>query len=194
MNEGSRLSTPAGSRRERTVSLSDQARFEALYRASYGAVLRFAARRTDRATAEEVAAETFAVAWRRLDRVPDPDPLPWLYVVARNELANRRRAAASDREKAASAGALLEQRGRDPADALAERDSVLRAFARLSEPDRQALRLVAWENLSLIAAARVAGTTRLAFAMRVSRARRRLAAALADADRDPALSPRPSET
>ena len=194
MNEGSRLSTPAGSRRERTVSLSDQARFEALYRASYGAVLRFAARRTDRATAEEVAAETFAVAWRLLDGIPDRDPLPWLYVVARNELANRRRAAASDREKAASAGALLEQRGRDPADALAERDSVLRAFARLSEPDRQALRLVAWENLSHAAAARVAGTTRLAFAMRVSRARRRLAAALADADRDPALSPRPSET
>jgi len=176
------------------VSLSDQARFEALYRASYGAVLRFAARRTDRATAEEVAAETFAVAWRLLDGIPDRDPLPWLYVVARNELANRRRAAASDREKAASAGALLEQRGRDPADALAERDSVLRAFARLSEPDRQALRLVAWENLSHAAAARVAGTTRLAFAMRVSRARRRLAAALADADRDPALSPRPSET
>jgi RNA polymerase sigma factor (sigma-70 family) len=154
------------------VSRCDQARFEELYRAGYGAVLRFAARRTDSASAEEVVAETFAVAWRRLDTVPRDDPLPWLYVVARNELANRRRAAVSDRRKTASAGALLERNGRDPADALAERDIVLRAFATLAEPDREALRLVAWENLNLAAGARVAGTSRAAFAMRVSRARR----------------------
>ena len=61
---------------------------------------------------------------------------------------------------------------------------MLQAFAALSEPDREALRLVAWEGLSLADGARAAGVTRIAFAVRVSRARRRLAAA-------PERTPRP---
>ena len=71
---------------------------------------------------------------------------------------------------------------RDPADRLAERDAALRAFTGLSEPDREALRLVAWERLSLADAARAAGVSRPAFAMRVHRARRRLAARLREQD------------
>lgn len=155
--------------------MSPDERFEALYRAHYAAVLRFARRRTDPTTAEDVAAETFAIAWRRLAKVPPDKPLPWLYTTASNELNNRRRKARSDEHKAA---ALPHETGRDPADSLAERDAVLRALAGLSARDREALRLVAWEDLSLADAARVAGTTRVAFAVRVSRARKRLAAAL----------------
>ena len=57
---------------------------------------------------------------------------------------------------------------RDPADRLAERDAALRAFTGLSEPDREALRLVAWERLSLADAANAARrVSRPAFAMRV---------------------------
>lgn len=100
-------------------------------------------------------------------------------MTARNTLANARRselrAATKQREHAAT---LAQPRARDPAEELGERDAVVRALATLSEPDREALRLVAWDGLSLAAAAHVAGTTRVAFAMRVSRARRRLAAAL----------------
>jgi RNA polymerase sigma-70 factor (ECF subfamily) len=48
----------------------------------------------------------------------------------------------------------------------------------LGENDRDALRLVAWERLSLTDAARAAGVSRAAFAMRVHRARRRLAVQL----------------
>jgi RNA polymerase sigma-70 factor (ECF subfamily) len=155
--------------------VSPDERFEDLYRAHYAAVLRFARRRTDPATAEDVAAETFAIAWRRLERVPPDNPLPWLYTTAANELANRRRKTRSDEYKAAAASHEI---GRDPADALAERDAVLRAFAELSETDRETLRLVAWEGLSLADGARVAKTTRVAFAVRVSRARKRLAATL----------------
>jgi RNA polymerase sigma-70 factor (ECF subfamily) len=156
-------------------------RFEALYRVNYAAMVRFVRRRTDAASAEEVIAETFAVAWRRLDHVP-ADPLPWLYVVARNLIHAERRAAANGREKAASAALVASLRGRDPAETLAERDRVLRAFTTLSEADREALRLVAWEGLDHRTAARVAGTSRAAFTMRVSRARRRLATALAELD------------
>ncbi|MEA2149344.1 MAG: hypothetical protein QOD69_1174 [Solirubrobacteraceae bacterium] len=166
---------------------TDRERFEALYRAHYGAVLRYAARRGSADAAEEIAAETFATAWRRLDRVPRDEPLPWLLVTARNTLANRRRGAARSQDKEREhAATVAEPRARDPGDALAERDAVVRAFATLSEPDREALRLVAWDGLALAAAARVAGTTRVAFAMRVSRARRRLAAALEEPEPAPA--------
>src|SRR2546423_158376 len=46
-------------------------RFEALFHQHADAVLAYAIRRSDADTAEEVVAETFAVAWRRLDVVPD---------------------------------------------------------------------------------------------------------------------------
>jgi RNA polymerase sigma-70 factor (ECF subfamily) len=164
--------------------VTDAERFEALYRAHYAAIVRFVHRRADAASVEEIVAETFAIAWRRLDDVP-ADPLPWLYVVARHGVLGARRAAASAREKASNAAAVTVQNGRDPAVAFAERDRVLRAFATLSEHDREALRLIAWEGLDHGAAARAAGTSRVAFTMRASRARRRLAAALADADRPP---------
>ena len=49
----------------------------------------------------------------------------------------------------------------------------MRAFATLSPGDREALRLVAWDDLPLDQAARVAGTNSAAFRMRLSRARRR---------------------
>lgn len=160
----------------------DAQRFEALYRSHYAAIVRFVARRIDAARAEEVVADTFATAWRRLDDVP-ADPLPWLYVVARNLLSGEHRAAASSRDKAANVALVTSlDLGRDPADAVAERDRVLRAFATLSEADREALRLIAWEGLDHRDAARVAGTSRAAFTMRVARARRRLATVLSELD------------
>lgn len=188
-----------------------QARFEALFHEHYAAVHRYALRRAEPPLAEEVVNETFLVAWRRLDKVPD-EPLPWLYAAAGHVLANRRREAArhtrrvaaaaadrgataarpgradvagadaprdrADRPRPAIRAATITASARDPADRLAERDATLRAFAALSEPDREALRLVAWERLSLADAARAAGVSRPAFAMRVHRARRRLAAHL----------------
>jgi RNA polymerase sigma factor (sigma-70 family) len=160
-------------------------RFEALFAAHYRDVHRFALRRTDPEEAEEVANETFAIAWAKLGSVPEY-ALPWLYAVARKCLANRRRAATRRHGLAARLRARPPQpAGRDPAEKLAERDSILRAFVELSESDREALRLVAWDGLSLIDAARVAGVSRTAFAMRVHRARGRLAAQLAAEGEDP---------
>ncbi|HEV2999897.1 MAG TPA: sigma-70 family RNA polymerase sigma factor [Solirubrobacteraceae bacterium] len=161
-----------------STTLTARAQFEALFRSHYRDVHRFALRRIDASVAEEIATETFTICWAKLDSVPDP-ALPWLYGVARNCLANRRRRIERHDETAARVHA---ERGgvdgRDPAERFAERDTILRAFTSLSEPDREALRLVAWEGLALVDAARAAGTSRPAFAMRVHRARRRLAAHL----------------
>ena len=152
---------------------TDSQRFEALYLAHYAAVLRYVARRIERYAAEEIVAETFTIAWRRLEHVPRHDELP---SAARHgaQHAGQRAARRHPRQRQGARARGDDPRAAidDPADALAERDAVVRAFTTLSEPDREALRLVAWDGLSLATAARVAGTTRLAFAMRVSRARR----------------------
>ncbi|HEY3955395.1 MAG TPA: sigma-70 family RNA polymerase sigma factor [Streptosporangiaceae bacterium] len=66
-------------------------RFKAIYDAHYPAVLRYAARRVGAEAARDIAAETFLTAWRRLDRVPPGQPLPWLCATARKCLADELR-------------------------------------------------------------------------------------------------------
>lgn len=161
-------------------------RFETLFDAHYRSVLAYALRRVDAALAEDVAAETFLVAWRRLHRVP-ADPLPWLYGVARKTIANQRRGI----RRRGRLIARLKQDAPDEvgawdiADRVAERTDVLAALARLSERDRETLRLVAWEGLETARAARAAGCSAAAFSVRLHRARRRLMKELAAAGHIP---------
>ncbi|HET9559031.1 MAG TPA: sigma-70 family RNA polymerase sigma factor, partial [Actinomycetota bacterium] len=84
----------------------DDGAFRQLYDAHMAGVWRYARRRCATATdADDVVAETFAIAWRKLDRIPDAEPLPWLYAVARRVLANHRRGSGR-RERL---GALLQR-------------------------------------------------------------------------------------
>ena len=73
------------------TNLANQ-RFREVYQANQRQVLAYFLRRTDANSARDGAAETFLVAWRRIDDVPLGDgALPWLYGVARRVLANQRR-------------------------------------------------------------------------------------------------------
>jgi RNA polymerase sigma-70 factor (ECF subfamily) len=156
----------------------DRERFERIYRENFRAVLRFAAMRIDPEGAKDVAAETFLVAWRRLDDVP-AEPRAWLLGVARKVISGQFR---SETRRDALALRLEAERDRagdaDLAGVLADRDEVLTAFAALRERDREVLRLVTWDELSTADAAEVLGVTRVAFAVRLHRARRRLGQAL----------------
>jgi RNA polymerase sigma factor (sigma-70 family) len=153
--------------------------FEGLFRENYPAVRAYALRRASREAAQDVVAETFLVAWRRLDDVP-ADALPWLYGVARRVLANQRRSA--DR------GAALERRlataaapagAPDPGDTVGDNELMRLALGRLPERSREALILVAWHGMTGARAARAAGCSGAAFAVRLHRARGQLAAELA---------------
>jgi RNA polymerase sigma factor (sigma-70 family) len=154
-------------------------RLEALFAAHARSVWGYARRRTDPATADEVVAEVFVVAWRHLETVPD-DVLPWLLACARHALANAERA---ERRRIrlfhrAAADASLRANASEPLD-----DGVLgEALSTLSVRDREALLLVAWEGLSSAQAAVVLGCSPQAFRVRNHRARRRLEAALRRAD------------
>jgi RNA polymerase sigma-70 factor, ECF subfamily len=146
--------------------------------AHLGAVTAYARRRGSR-DADGIAAETMSIAWRRLADVPRDDPLPWLYATARNLLhaewrAERHTASSDVPELSVPASEL---RGLDP-----ELDRALRS---LRPADREALLLVAWEDLEPTQAARAVGIKPTAFRVRLLRARRRLRAALEE-DRRPA--------
>ncbi len=162
-----------------TEGAEPQSRFERLYRAHHREVLAYCMRRTNRADAEEVASEVFAVAWRRIDDLPSGDrALPWLYGVARKTLANRWRA---NRRRRNLVG-RLEGLGVDaptPPDVVVlqrlENRLAQQALARLNERDQEVLRLATWEKLSQRDIGAVLGVSEQAVAQRVSRARRRLA-------------------
>ena len=69
-----------------------EARFRRVCEAHTAAVLAYALRRVPREDAADVVAETFLVAWRRLDDVDERSALPWLYAVARRVLLSQQRA------------------------------------------------------------------------------------------------------
>jgi RNA polymerase sigma-70 factor, ECF subfamily len=157
-------------------------RFDRLFAAHFDAVRAYAWRR-DPGTADDVAAETFLVAWRRLEDVPD-ESLPWLIGVARNVRLNalraeRRRAALDARLAGVAAPAVAAPEHSLP-------DDVRAALAALSERDREVVLLAAWEGLDTPGIARALGCSRPNASLRLFRARKRLAALLRD---DPAPAP-----
>jgi RNA polymerase sigma-70 factor, ECF subfamily len=156
---------------------SSASRFEAMFHVTYPRVLAYVLRRTeDRSSAEEIASETFLVAWRRLDAVPE-EPLPWLLGTARRVLANQRRAAKRRWPNGRHASLdLVDAPDLEPPpfERLAEREAFLSAFAALGERDREVLSLIAWDGLRVREAAEVMGCTAPAFSIRLHRARQRL--------------------
>lgn len=162
-------------------------RFEALYEAHYRHVLAYARRRVDEHTARDLTAETFAITWRRLDAVPDQEPLAWLYATARRVLANELRNERYRRQLTLRAQAAV-MAGvptvLDHAEQVVARDELAQAMARLSPRDQEALQLSSWEDLDPATAAAVTGCSTTAFKVRLHRARRRLREVLRDTDGD----------
>ena len=158
-------------------SQTRRARFEALFREHHPAVRAYARRRVPPEAVDDIVSETFLVVWRRLDDVPEP-PLPWLLTVARNVAGTERRGAARRARLwlKAQSGHLG---GHDPGEFEIADGRVLRALACLSERDREALTLVAWDGLTPAQAAAVLGEPSVRFRQRLHRAGRRLRAQLA---------------
>ena len=142
---------------------------EALFRSHYQDVEAYVRRRAEPDLVEDIVAETFIVAWRRLDELPH-EARPWLLGVARKTLSTQRRTRARRRS-------LLSKLAAQPLVENGEQQSdlgVIEALARLSERDREAITLVAWEGLSPNEAALVMGQSAVAFRVRLHRAKQRL--------------------
>ncbi|MEU4547375.1 RNA polymerase sigma factor [Nonomuraea dietziae] len=152
-----------------------EAQLTALYTRHYRSVLSYVLLRAEQQTAEDIASETFLIAWRKLDRVPEP-PLPWLLGVARNLLRTQRRSRLRGQTLMERLAELAP--AEDVAHQVAERQAALNALAGLSERDAEAVLLASWYGLSPAEAAKIAGCSARTFNVRLHRARRRLANAL----------------
>lgn len=148
-------------------------RLEQLFGAHERRVFAYALRRTPTPVdAEDAAAETFTIAWRKIDQVPD-DALPWLLGVARRVIANQRRGSQrrswlfeklgrQGLSEPISPGAI--DSGEGPASA---------ALAKMRPEDQELLRLVAWDELDQRTIGLMLGISANAVAIRLHRARGR---------------------
>lgn len=156
--------------------------FDGFFAQHATSIHRYFVRRAPYNDVEDLAAEVFATAWRRRDKVPEGFELPWLYKTASFVLANHRRKptltllsdyGTDDQETHTS-------RSVDPAELVMIDDEVRRAMAALSARDRTVLMLHAWEGLDGEGLAQSLGLTRGGAAAALSRARARLREAWAD--------------
>jgi RNA polymerase sigma-70 factor (ECF subfamily) len=161
--------------------------FRHLFERYYQPITAYVRRRlptdTARAGVDDAVADVFLVAWRRWNEVSAmADPLPWLYGVAGNVVRNHRRSATRNlRLVSKMAETTDEPRSTSgPPSAVDDDGELATALASLSDDDQEILRLVAWEGLDRHQAATALGCSPDAASQRLSRARRRLADALAD--------------
>lgn len=154
-------------------------RFRLLYDAAYPRIMAYALRRArSREDALDAVSDTFMAVWRRLDDVPEePRSIPWVYGVAHRVLANQYRGL----DRLARLTKRVEATAAPEPQTDPDFDQVHRALQALRPGDREILTLHAWEELDNDEIGVVMGITRSAVAVRLHRAKKRLAWAM-DAD------------
>jgi RNA polymerase sigma factor (sigma-70 family) len=163
------------------LSLEDPALFAELYDRHHATIHRFVARRLDGHAADDLASETFLVAFElrgRFDHSRD-DALPWLYGIVTTLLRKHRRveARAWRALEAASAERRSVEIGDDRLEAALGVRRIAGAIRRMPAGDRDALLLYAWGDLDYHAVARALGVPVGTVRSRLNRARRTLRAA-----------------
>jgi RNA polymerase sigma factor (sigma-70 family) len=163
----------------------DRATFEQLFHDTRADLLAYIVRRSQSAEdAADVLAETYLIAWQKLDSIPSGERRRlWLFVVARNLLssgARRRRSGNRLVERLASELTSM-QAGQGAVDEDSE--ALGAALAALSETDREIVTLAAWEGLTPREIAVVLHRSPNLIRVRLHRARARLKRRLADVRR-----------
>lgn len=157
-------------------------RFELVAAQVYEPLQRYLRRRVAPDDAADVLSDALLTIWRRLDDVPEDEPLPWSYGVARRALANHRRGAERHlrlvEKMTAEATVSPSHEFEDPA--------LEQALAELSKADQELLRLWAWEQLEPREIAVVLQTSPNAVSLRLGRVKSKLESKLSRQDSSPA--------
>jgi RNA polymerase sigma-70 factor (ECF subfamily) len=135
-------------------------RFEALYRAHGQSIAAYVRRRVVEHDVEDVIAQVFLVAWRRLAVIPPPpEDRLWLFGVARRMVADHRRSTVRRRRLSER----LAEEARRPVGPVGAFDptqlQIDRAMRSLRPGERQVLRLVLWDGASHTETAALLGCT-----------------------------------
>jgi len=162
----------------RLLRSGEERAFAELYNRHFRSIHDYCRRRVAADLVDDVVAETFLTAWRRLDDVPTGDgALLWLYRVAYRIVGHQWRS--STRRRRLEQRLRLVVRPVPPADESVidgvEHRLVLDAAARLGATDAEVLRLAAWEQLALGDIAAVLEIAPNAAKQRLHRARQNLA-------------------
>jgi RNA polymerase sigma-70 factor (ECF subfamily) len=176
-------------------SLHRPERFAAVYDRYFTEIYRYVAGRVGPDVADDLAAETFADAFRkRAEFRPARGALrPWLYGIATNLVARHRRvearrlsalsrAASSTADGPAADAGDLQDRAAARVSAQQLRKPLARALAQLPDGDRDVLLLVSLADLSYEEVAAALGIPAGTVGSRLNRARRKVRAALKDID------------
>ena len=150
----------------------DTVAFRALYEGCYAELLRFATRRVGDQAAD-VVAETFLIAWQRLDMIEVARSRAWLFATARNVISAQRRrnhheALAvdfGDLQLVPDGGAAVDE-------TVVNRLLVNAALVALSAEDHEVLLLAEWDGLSAAEAAQVLGCSAATYRVRLHRSRK----------------------
>lgn len=160
------------------MNIEADQQFESLFRSHHQTVLSYCRRRLAPSDAEDVAADVFAVAWRRLEAVPEGEAAKaWLLAVAYKTIGNHRRGST---RRSFLGGKLAAQRAGEPETPetrVTRREDDLRLVAsleNLSASDQEILRLATWDKVSHAQIGVILGIRDDAVSQRLSRARSRL--------------------
>jgi RNA polymerase sigma factor (sigma-70 family) len=166
------------------IRVSDQRKtdFERAYSLHLRDITAYVARRVATEEVDDVVAKVFVVAWRRFEAVPaPPEDRLWLFGVARRCVAHHLRSALRQgrlRMRLANEIRIVQIPTSQRVDH--RYDLVLKAMERLKPLDREALRLVLWDELSHADAAIVMDCSVNAFELRYRRARNNIRRAVED--------------
>jgi RNA polymerase sigma-70 factor, ECF subfamily len=153
----------------------DEEPFSGFFADNFDDVWRFARWRThSSAEADDVTAETFAVAWRRRADIPaGKEARLWLFGVARNVVANQRREVERRNRlhlRLATTGPVT-----DSYEPSGPFEQVLwSALAALADADRELLLMRAWDELDVAEIAVILEISAANVSSRLYKARRRL--------------------
>jgi RNA polymerase sigma factor (sigma-70 family) len=172
-------------------SLAEPAAFGALFDRHAASMLRFFVRRVGPDDTDNLVGEVFSIAFQRrqtFDSRAGQSARPWLYGIATNLLSHHHRTEARRMRAIAHLATHrtvhdeFEQRSTDRVDSQQHRRQIAEAVSKLDPRERDALLLLAWEELSYAEIASALcipiGTVR----SRINRARTRLRALLTEDD------------
>ncbi len=152
------------------------AKFESVYENFYPDVYAYCRRRLDSSATEDVVAEVFLTAWRKIEDLPaGSEALLWLFRVAYRAIGHQwrsvsRRGKLDSKLRSLGGGVVPSTEA-----FVVQNDQarlILEAASRLKAMDREVLRLASWEQLSHADIGRVLDMSTDAVTQRLYRARK----------------------